>query len=735
MAFDYGYFAVGGAVIALLYALFLVYTVRRQDPGNPKMVEIATAVRQGADEFLSREYRVITPIAAVVAILIFVFIDLPLKTNGATAAGFLVGAFLSALAGYIGMAMTVRTSSRTAQAARKGLGSALTLAFRGGGVMGMAVVGFGLLGVSAFYLAFEGTIVATPAVLAGLGFGASLIAMFMRVSGGIYTKAADVGADLVGKVEAGIPEDDPRNPAVIADNVGDNVGDCAGMGADIYESFVVISVASLILAALITAGGSAYGSLESLFSSNQLLVFPLLLGASGIVGSILGGFYIRKGISKNPMGALNISLVISGIIAIVIDAVVSLYIFGGSSFGWSMLASAVVGVIVVIAIERVADYFTSYNYKPVKFVAEASQTGAATNFLAGYSTGLQSTAPSAVVLVLAILVSYFIGYYAAPSGIAESSRILVGVYSTAVAAMAELSLTGVIMSIDSFGPITDNANGIVEMAGLEPSVREVTDQLDAVGNTTKATTKGFAIMSAALAAVALFFAFQNEANTLISQHNLFAKYSLCNPLLPNSQPCLQGMGSSLTYALGDPRVVVGIFIGSLLPFFFSSFLIQAVGRAAIKMVNEVRRQFKEIPGIMEGTAKPDYAKCVGISTSAALRELAKPALLAVATPLVVGFVLGPLALGGLLIGSVASGVFLAFMMCNGGAAWDNAKKYIELGNYGGKGTPVHAAAVMGDTVGDPFKDTAGPAINSLIKVLNTISIVFISAIVLYALFV
>ena len=722
MAFDYGYLAIGGAVVALLYAIFLVYTVRRQDPGNPRMVEIATAVRQGADEFLNREYKVITPIAAVVAILIFVFIDLPLKTNGATAAGFLVGAFLSALAGYIGMAMTVRTSSRTAQAARKGLGSALTLAFRGGGVMGMAVVGFGLLGVSAFYLAFESTIVATPAILAGLGFGASLIAMFMRVSGGIYTKAADVGADLVGKVEAGIPEDDPRNPAVIADNVGDNVGDCAGMGADIYESFVVISVASLILAALITAGGSAYGSLESLFTSNQLLVYPLLLGASGIVGSILGGFYIRKGISKNPMGALNISLIISAVIAIIIDAVISDYVFGGNSFGWSMLASAVVGVIVVVAIERVADYFTSYNYKPVKFVAEASQTGAATNFLAGYSTGLQSTAPSAVVLVLAILISYFIGYYAAPSSLAESSRILVGVYSTAVAAMAELSLTGVIMSIDSFGPITDNANGIVEMAGLEPSVREVTDQLDAVGNTTKATTKGFAIMSAALAAVALFFAFQNEANQLISQHNLFAKYGLSS-------------GASLSYALGDPRVVIGIFIGSLLPFYFSSFLIQAVGRAAIKMVNEVRRQFKEIPGIMEGTAKPDYAKCVGISTTAALRELAKPALLAVATPLVVGFLLGPLALGGLLIGSVASGVFLAFLMCNGGAAWDNAKKYIELGNFGGKNTPVHAAAVMGDTVGDPFKDTAGPAINSLIKVLNTISIVFISAIVLYALFV
>ena len=722
MAFDYGYLAVGGSAVALAYALYLVYSVRRQDPGNARMVEIATAVRQGADEFLRREYRVITPIAAVIAVLIFVFIDLPLKTNGATAAGFLVGAFLSALAGYVGMAMTVRTSSRTAEAARKGLGSALTVAFRGGGVMGMAVVGFGLLGVSLFYIVFQNAIVTTPAILAGLGFGASLIAMFMRVSGGIYTKAADVGADLVGKTEAGIPEDDPRNPAVIADNVGDNVGDCARLGADIYESFVVISVAVLILAALITSGSSAFGSLASLISANQLFVFPLLLGASGIVGSILGGFYIRKGISKNPMGALNTSLLISAVIAVVIDAVASEYVFKGSSLGWSLLASAIVGIVVVVAIERVADYFTSYNYKPVRFVAEASQTGAATNFLAGFSTGLQSTAPSAVVLVLAILVSYFIGYYATPSTVAESSRILVGVYSTAVAAMAELSLTGVIMSIDSFGPITDNANGIVEMAGLEAGVREVTDELDTVGNTTKATTKAFAVMSAALAAVALFFAFQDEANKLIAQHDLFAKYGLAQ-------------GASLTFALSDPRVVIGIFVGALLPFYFSSFLIQAVGRAAIKMVNEVRRQFKEIPGIMEGTAKPDYARCVGISTTAAIRELAKPALLAVATPLVVGFILGPLALGGLLIGSVASGVFLAFMMTNGGAAWDNAKKYIELGNFGGKNTPVHAAAVMGDTVGDPFKDTAGPAINSLIKVLNTISIVFISAIVLFALFV
>ena len=713
---DYGYIAVAGAVIALLYALFLFTYIRRQDQGTPKMVEIASAVRQGADAFLSREYKVITPIAVIIAVLIYAGIDLPLKTGGATAVGFLIGSLLSALAGYIGMATTVRTSSRTAQAARKGLGSALTLAFRGGGVMGMAVVGFGLLAVSSYYLAYQNTIIHTPTVIAGLGFGASLIAMFMRVSGGIYTKAADVGADLVGKTEAGIPEDDPRNPAVIADNVGDNVGDCAGMGADVYESFVVTSIAALILASLITSS-KTLGALTSLVSSHQLLVYPLLLGAAGIIGSILGGFYIRKGIKKDPMGSLNIALIIAAVIAAIIDAVTTDYLFSDSRLGWALFSSAIVGIVVVVAIERVADYYTSYNYRPVKSIAEASQQGPALNFLAGFSSGLKSTAPSAVVLVLAILSSYFIGYYA------SGSNVLIGVYATAIAAMAELSLTGVIMSIDSFGPITDNANGIVEMAGLEESVRDVTDELDAVGNTTKATTKAFAVMSAALAAVAIFFAFQQAVNNQItSSASLMSKYGLT-------------AGMSLSFALSDPRVIIGLFIGSLLPFYFSSFLIEAVQRAAGKMVDEVRRQFREIPGIMEGTAKPDYAKCVDISTTAAIRELAKPALLAVVTPLVVGFVLGPLSLGGLLIGSVTSGVFLAFMMTNGGAAWDNAKKYIELGNLGGKKSEPHKAAVMGDTVGDPFKDTAGPAINSLIKVLNTISIVFITAIVIYALFV
>ncbi len=725
MAIDFGLLAVGGALVALVYAVILIFNVRSQNAGTPKMQEISGAVREGANAFLSREYKVIAPVAVIVAVAIYLFIDIPLGTGGSTAIGFVVGAALSAFAGYVGMAITVRTSSRTAEAAKSGLGAALTVSFRGGSVMGMAVVGFGLLGLSLFYIAYQGTIASNPVTIAGLGFGASLIAMFMRVSGGIYTKAADVGADLVGKVEANIPEDDPRNPAVIADNVGDNVGDCAGMGADVYESFVVTAIAAVILGGLVQLAKPA--ALLSIISANQLILYPLTLGVAGIVGSIVGGFYIRRSIKSKPMSALNVSLMIAAAITVVIDYFLGQSLFGGASISYWLFGSAVVGVVVVIVIERVADYFTSYLFPPVRHIAEASQTGAATNFLAGFSTGLQSTAPSAVVLVVAILVSYYLGYYG------SGSNVLMGVYSTAIATMSMLSLTGVIMSIDSFGPITDNANGIAEMAGLEGNVRVVTDELDAIGNTTKATTKAFAVMSAALAAVSIFEAFQSEVNRQISLHNLFAKYglsNLCGNLLSGSSPQCQ-----LSFTLSDPHVIIGLFIGSLLPFYFSSFLIQAVGRAAIKMVNEVRRQFREIPGIMEGTGKPDYAKCVDISTAAAIKELAGPAVLAVSTPLVVGFVLGPLALGGVLIGSVIAGVYLAFTMTNSGAAWDNAKKYIETGAFGGKGTPTHAAAVMGDTVGDPFKDTAGPAINSLIKVLNTISIVFVSAVVIYALFV
>jgi len=728
LALDYAYVALGLALVALLYAAVLWSYLRRQNRGTDKMVAISDAVREGAGAFLSREYRVVAPIAVIIVLLIFGGIDYPNGTGGATAAGFAIGATLSALAGYIGMAVTVRTSSRTAEAAKSGLGRALTLSFRGGGVMGMTVVGFDLLGLTVFYLLFGGSIVKNPATLAGLGFGASLIAMFMRVSGGIYTKAADVGADLVGKVEAGIPEDDPRNPAVIADNVGDNVGDCAGMGADVYESYVVTAIAAMILGALIwnngAPGANIPASIVSLIGSNQLLLYPLMLGSAGIVGAIFGGLYIRSSIKSNPLGALNVALIIAAVIAVVLDFAFGQVLFGNASIGYYLLVSAIIGIIIVVVIENVANYFTSYNYKPVRQIAESSNTGAATNFLAGYATGLRSTAPSALVLVVGILSSYYLGY----SG--SGGSVLIGVYSTAIATMSMLSLTGIVMSIDSFGPITDNANGIVEMAGLDESVRKVTDELDAVGNTTKATTKAFAVMSAALAAVSIFMAFQNEVTNIItspSHTNLLQTYA-------KDLITVNGV-TTLNFSLSNPVLVVGLFIGGLLPFFFSSFLIGAVQRAAFKMVLEVRRQFKEIPGIMEGTAKPDYAKCVSISTQAAIRELVAPATLAVITPLVVGFLLGPIALGGLLIGSVVSGVFMAYLMTNSGAAWDNAKKWIETGQLGGKRSPAHQAAVMGDTVGDPFKDTAGPAINSLIKVLNTISIVFITAIVLYALFV
>ena len=677
MSFNYGFLSLTVSILALVTAACLWMYLRRQSRGTQKMTDISDAVREGAGAFLNREYKVIAPIAVVIALLIFGLIDYPNGTNGATAAGFALGAALSALAGYIGMAVTVRTSSRTAEAAKKGLGNALTLSFRGGGVMGMCVVGFDLLGLSVFYLAFGSQIASNPVTIAGLGFGASLIAMFMRVSGGIYTKAADVGADLVGKVEAGIPEDDPRNPAVIADNVGDNVGDCAGMGADVYESYVVTSIAAIILGSLIfhdvQVGSLTLPiSLVSVIGSHQLLEYPLLLGAAGIIGSILGSFYIRSSIKSNPLGALNVALIITAVITVVLDFVFGQAIFGSAGIGYYLLASAIVGVVVVVVIENVANYFTSYKYSPVKQVAEASNTGAATNFLAGYANGLRSTAPSAVVLVAAILASYYLGYEG------SGSSTLMGIYSTAIATMSMLSLTGIIMSIDSFGPITDNANGIVEMAGLDESVRNVTDELDAIGNTTKATTKAFAIMSAALAAVSIFEAFQNEVNNQISVHNLFSKYASA-----------LSVNGSISFALNDPRVIVGLFIGGLLPFYFSSFLIGAVQRAAFKMVLEVRRQFKEIPGIMEGTGKPDYAKCVDISTSAALRELVAPAALAVVTPLAVGFILGPVALGGLLIGSVVSGVFMAFLMTNGGAAWDNAKKYIETGQLGGKRSPAH----------------------------------------------
>ncbi len=688
------------SLIALAFAGILTKHVLSQDPGNEKMRSIADGVRVGASAFLKREYMAIVPVGVILAVAIALFV------GSITAIGFVVGAILSALAGYIGMSVTVRTSSRAAEVAKKGLGPTLALAFKGGQVMGMTVAGLSLLAVAGFYLIFGREILANPSTVVGLGFGASLMAMFMRVSGGIYTKAADLGADIVGKMEAGIPEDDPRNPAVIADNVGDNVGDCAGMGADVYESFIVTAVAAIILGAVLARQQS----------SLNYVMFPLLIGAAGIVGSLLAGFYIRSSYSGDPMAALNQALLVAAVLTGVLDLGVSVYLFNDRNLGLALWGSTVLGLIVVIVIERTADYFTSYRYKPVRFIAESSQTSAATNFLAGYSVGLTSTAPSVLILVVAILSSYYLGFAVGGSG--------VGVYSTAIATMSMLSLTGIVISIDSFGPVTDNANGIVEMAGLDPKIREVTDKLDAVGNTTKATAKGFAIGTAALAALSLFQAFQQDAAGIIASA----------PWLTQRYASVVESGA-LKFSLTSPSVIIGLLIGGLIPLLFSSYLIRAVGKAASEMVNEVRRQFRERPGILAGEEKPDYARCVDISTVAALRELVKPGVLAIATPLVVGLVLGPIALGAMLIGSVVTGVFQAFLMANGGAAWDNAKKYIELGNYGGKKTPVHAAAVMGDMVGDPFKDTAGPSINALIKVLNTISIVFLPIILAHALLV
>jgi len=687
------------ALIALIFALIQIALLLRNNPGTKKMQEIANAVKIGASAFLIREYLVILPAGVILTIAIYVAAGL------IPALGFVTGALFSALAGYIGMSITVRSSSRVAQIANKGLGHALSLAFRGGSVMGFAVAGFALLGLSLFVLLFESEIITNPALIAGLGFGASLIAMFMRVGGGIYTKAADLGADLVGKVEVGIPEDDPRNPAVIADNVGDNVGDCAGMGSDVYESYVVIGIASIILAALLLQPQSDF-----FFKDISLLYFPLIIGALGIIGSIIGSLVVNPvlGNRMKPMRVLDLAFIISSIIIIILSGILAYTLFP-SNIAQSVLIASITGVILVVVIEKIVDYFTSYSYNPTKSIAEASRISAATNFLQGFSVGLRSTAPSAVALVAAIIISYLSGYYA-------TNNHLFAVYNTAIATMAMLSLTAIVMSIDSFGPITDNANGIVEMSGLE-EVRNVTDELDAVGNTVKATTKGFAIASAALSALALFQAFQTEVAIRAQE---IPRY-------------IQAYGnSSIQFVLSDPKVIIGLLVGGLLPFFFSSFLISAVGRTAMKVVLEVRRQFKEIPGLLEGKASPDYSRCIGITTQESLKELAAPGLLAILTPIVLGLLLGPLALGGLLIGSVVSGVFLALLMANGGAAWDNAKKFIELGNFGGKGSDAHKVAVMGDTVGDPFKDTAGPSLNSLIKVLNTISIVFLSAIMTYA---
>jgi len=660
MPIDFTFPLIAGT-LSLLFAIYFIAAVLKKDRGTEKMQEISNAIKEGAMAYLSREYRTIAVFTIIIAILLGYFINIPIAVT------FLGGAVLSAAAGYIGMAISVRSNVRTAAAASKGLKEALDVAFKGGGVTGFFVVGLALLGVTGFLWYYQ-----EPLLLIGFGFGASLISLFARIGGGIYTKAADVGADLVGKVEAGIPEDDPRNPAVIADNVGDNVGDCAGMAADLFETYAVAAIGAMLLGFL-TMG-------------EQGITYPLLIGAGAIIASIIGSFFVR---GSTIMRALYTALIISAVAAIII-----FYILFMDAL--PIFFSSVTGIVVALLLFAITEYYTSKSYSPVKRIAESSLTGPATNIITGLSVGMKSTWAPVLVIVAGILVSFWFA----------------GVYGIAIAVMAMLSLTGVIITMDSYGPITDNAGGIAEMSNLPKKVRKVTDELDSVGNTTKAVTKTFAIGSAALAALTLFAAYVQELE--------IARQAA-------------GIVGSVTFSLTDPFVVAGLFIGGLIPFVFSSILMSAVGKGAHSVVGEVREQFKD-GKILKGKKKPDYSRAVDIVTKRALREMAVPALIAVIAPLVVGFVLGPMALGGLLMGSIISGLLLALFMATGGAAWDNAKKYVEDGQFGGKGSDAHKAAVAGDTVGDPCKDTAAPAINPLIKVMNTIAIIFISMIVMFALF-
>ena len=674
MGFGLIYVSLGSGVVALLFALWKSAWVNRQDPGTPRMQEIGAAVREGAMAFLGREYRMLAGFVLIVAALLFVGNSGNLRL---VALSFVVGAGCSALSGFFGMRVATAANMRTTHGARTGLSQALQVAFSGGAVMGMNVVGLGLFGLSVLmllYLSWFGESIETLRetvlpIISGFSLGASSIALFARVGGGIYTKAADVGADLVGKVEAGIPEDDPRNPATIADNVGDNVGDVAGMGADLFESYVGAIVGSMVL-------GAAAGS-------EALVVLPLVIAGAGIIVSVLGTFLVRTKEGGNPQNALNAGTFGAGIAMalltypIVMRIAPATFVSGGTEYSaigifWATIAGLGGGV----AIGMLTEYYTAENKGPARKIADASRTGAATNIIAGLGTGMMSTALPVIALVAAIMLASWAA----------------GLYGVAIAALGMLATTGIQLAVDAYGPIADNAGGLAEMAELPKEVRERTDKLDAVGNTTAAIGKGFAIGSAALTALALFAAFRETV----------------------------GLTS---IDVTDPRVMGGLFLGAMLPFLFSSLAMGAVGRAAFAMIEEVRRQFKEIPGILEGTARPDYAKCVDISTAAALREMVMPGLLAIVTPVVVGFVGGPAMLGGLLAGVTVSGVMMALFMSNAGGAWDNAKKHIEAGAYGGKGSDAHKAAVIGDTVGDPFKDTAGPSLNILIKLMSVVSLV------------